>query len=123
MGRKQIVDPSRAIGHGPAVTEKIRIAVANDALICGNDNARSWIDNVRLFVERNETGPFATISRTIVGHATVAALANRNEAGAVITNVTVHIGIDQILRWPAVMTKRFREFLPVARTIRVEQTG
>ena len=78
---------------------------------------------MRQFLERNETGPFTTISRTIVGHAAVAALANGNAPRAVITNVTVHVGIDKILRWPAVMTKRFREFLPVARAIRFEQAG
>ena len=104
------------------MTEKVRVILADDALIRGDNDPVRRIVNVRQFVERNVASPFTVIRRSIVGHATVAALADWDAAGTVVADVSIDIDVNKILRWPAIVTKRFSEFLPVACPIGVEQS-
>ena len=102
------------------MTEKVRVILADDALIRGDNDPVRRIVNVRQFVERNVASPFTVIRRSIVGHATVAALADWDAAGTVVADVSIDIDVNKILRWPAIATESFSEFLPVACAIGVE---
>ena len=104
------------------MTEKVRVILADDALIRGDNDPVRRIVNVRQFVERNVASPLTVIRRAIVGHTAVAALADWDATGAVIANVSIDIDVNEILRWPAVVTQCFSEFLPVACAIGVEQS-
>src|SRR6185503_14716022 len=77
---------------------------------------------VRQFVERNKVRPFAVIGSSVVGHAAVTALANRDAPRPVVTDVPVNIGVYKILSWPGVMTESFGELLPVAGAVRIENS-
>ena len=76
---------------------------------------------MRQFVEGNPAGPFAGVRRSIVRDAAIAALANWNFARSVITDVSVNVGVDKVLRGTAVSAQRRRKLFPVARAICLEE--
>src|SRR5216684_267407 len=103
------------------VSQEVRIVSADYALICGDDNSRRRIINMRQFVEGNPAGPFACVRRSLVRDAAIAAPANWNFSRSVITNMSVNVGIHKVLRGTAVGAQRGSKVFPVARPIYLEE--
>src|ERR1044072_2452009 len=76
----------------------MRIVSADDSLICGNNDPRRRIVELWQFVDLDEAHPFAGVGRAVIRHAAIAGLSDRHHARRVITDMSVGVGIDDVLR-------------------------
>src|SRR5258708_680331 len=95
--------------------QEIRIVGPYYSLICGNNNSSGRIVNMWPFVEGNPTRPLAGIRGAVVSETGISRFSNGNYAGRVISNVTIHVCIDNVLSGSGKRTQGLSEFLPVAR--------
>src|SRR5260370_14676210 len=120
---KQVEDATRPIGLGPQVSEEERIILADDSLIGRHDHSRRRIVGMRQLVKRNVARPFAVVSRAVVGNTPVATLADGNPARAIVTDVSVNVGVNKVLSWSDVLTKCRGKLFPVACSIHPREAG
>src|SRR5690348_6611583 len=99
----------------------VRIVLRHDALICLDDKTLGRIEDVWHFRERYEPDPIAFVRRGVVRQAAVAALANRNAARTVTTDMARRVGVREVLRWTTVTAQRRGELIPVARAVQSEK--
>ena len=125
---QQFVDALGAIGICPLIRERIFRFVAGDAGVRGGEKSRWRIEGVGQVVE-GDVGIAAPAEQEIIiapfvariqgvmwerlGEDARSAQADGYLAHSVITDVTLIVGIDDILRGPAPLRKRRREFSPV----------
>src|ERR1044072_212780 len=66
---------------------------------------------------RDEGLPLALVLRAVVRDAAVAARTDGDEPRAVVADVTVNVGVDEVLRGAAVLFERLLKLIPVARAV------
>src|SRR5690349_8932096 len=114
---QQIEDAARAIRLCPRVREKVWIIGPDNSLVRSDDDSRRRIKNRRQLRHGNVAGPLARVSRSVVRNTAVTRLPDRHHASRVITNVTVDIRVDDVLRGRGKRFERRVELLPVVRAI------
>src|SRR5262249_38243270 len=86
-------------------------------LIRHHNDARRGIKGMRHFLKRDEAGPVAFVSRSVVRHTSVRVFSDWDPARAVVTDVARRVGISEVLRWSPVTAERGNKLVPITRVI------
>ena len=100
---------------------RIRIIWRKWILIGCDDHPRGWVERSRQLLERYESLPLEIARRAIHRQITQPPLPNRELAGGVVSDVPVHIGIDEIPAGSGESRQCRSEVLPVAGAVDVEK--
>src|SRR5690349_3714601 len=86
-----------AIWRGEVAMYAVLIVLRERILVRRNDPALRWIEESGQVVERNKTLPFIIARASVHRNIAVVRFPDRQQAARVITDISVHVGIDKIL--------------------------
>ena len=110
---QQVSDPLSAVGLGPLETNQVRIGGRSRPIVRGDDEVFRRIVGVRQLFEGHPSGPFSLARPAVGRRRSVTVRANRNVAGRVVSDVSVHVGVHEVLRRHDEVAKRCLEVIPV----------
>src|SRR5205085_5543050 len=111
--RKHPADLRGPVMRREVSIHRIRIIWRKWILIGCDDHPRGWVERSRQLLERYESLPLEIARRAIHRQITQPPLPNRELAGGVVSDVPVHIGIDEIRAGSGESRQCRSEVLPV----------
>ena len=116
-----IGDLPRTVLRGKYSADVIRIIARKRVLIRAHHHAARGIVRLRQLIERNHSLPLEVAGRAIHRHVARISPPDGQESRGVVSHVSVHVGINEILPGTAETRYGMLEILPVARAIDVQK--
>ena len=99
LGRFQhLVDPRCAVGRIPLRGQQGFVVVRRDARVCGGNDPGGRIIEARQLVKRDVSDPVMFAIGAGNRNSTIAGGADGNASHGLVANVSIHVGIDDVLR-------------------------
>ena len=115
--REQIRDPLRSKRLVILEREKVRIVRRHRAMVGGDDEMGRRVVGVGQCIERNPAVPLHLTGPALGGHRSDAAGPDRDAARRVVTDVSLDVGVDEVLRRDDEVLERCGELGPVLRRV------
>ena len=119
-------DALRPIPARPLEREVVRVAIGHDPVVRGDDGAARWVVDPGKLVEGNESLPVVACipprPRHRAGTLLAVAAPNRNQTGSDVPDVSVHVGVGDVLLRGMEVARVGDEALPVPR-VREPEAG
>src|SRR5262245_33034359 len=95
--RKQFADADVAIPVEPFAQQRIRVAIAGNAVVGRRDEALRWVKNMRQLGVRNDASPLIFASPAGYRQPPITLSADRDVAAERVTDVALDVGVDKVL--------------------------
>jgi len=120
LGLQQLHDALDAVAVHVLGAQEVGVVVVHGLVVRRGHVVRGRIEDRRQLVEGDEALPVVLPRPTRRGHQPLALGSQGHQAGHLIADVALHIGVDEVLsgRWP--MTHGLAELLPVASPVQQE---
>ena len=118
---EQIDDALRAEEFVQLETEVVTIRRRRRTMVRGDDDVGRRVVQVRQLAERHPAGPLGVAGPAVRRTGPVAGRAERNVSRRVVADVSLAVGVDEILRRRDSPTQRVGELGPVARLVHFQE--
>ena len=114
---QQLVDALGAKRRHPLDAQRIEIAVGRHPAIRSRDHPRRRIVDAGQLVVRHIPGPLVRVVVAGYRNGAVSRRANRNQSSSLVADMSIDIGVDNVLRGRTELRKSRFEVLPVLRRV------
>src|SRR5579864_3983003 len=118
--RKHLADLRGPEMRGEISIHCVGIVGRKRILIGRHDHSRGWVEGRRQLLEGYESLPLEISGGAVHGEVASPPFTNGELAGGVISDISVHVGIDEVRAGAGEARKRGGELLPIAGAVDIE---
>ena len=106
-------DALAAVAAGPVAGDEVGVVLIDDGVVGGDDIARRWVKEGRQFLVGDRAVPLVFVRPARHGHHALPVAADGHDAGHLIGDVAVYVGVDEVLRWDVPVAQGLAELIDV----------